>query len=146
MKADLEPKALHHDTPFDFGIQDIRRRRRFFQRLVGSMKSSVSGDLRRGFPCKVPCCYFEFCFRKPSSYLFVAICLPSSSYVCSAKKSHSFRSDMVAAMVLRMTLLAMILFLVEKDSFAFDEIVAMSEWSAMWPLKLMAISLSYPMQ
>ena len=66
--------------------------------------------------------------------------------MCSAKKSRSLRSDMVAARVLRMTLLAMILFLVEKDSFAFDEIVAMSEWSAMWLLKLMAVSLSYPMQ
>ena len=53
---------------------------------------------------------------------------------------------MVAVMVLRMTLLAMILFLGETDPFAFDEIVAMLEWSAMWLLKLMAISLSYPMQ
>ena len=53
---------------------------------------------------------------------------------------------MVAAMVLRLTLLSMILFLVEEDSFAFDGFVAISEWSAMWLLKLMAISLSYPMQ
>ena len=53
---------------------------------------------------------------------------------------------MLAAMVLRITLLAAILFLVEKDSFAFDETVATSEWSAMWPLKLKAIPLSYPMQ
>ncbi len=43
LKADLEPKALHHDTPLDLGIQDVRRRRKGFPTIarvneVGAMQ------------------------------------------------------------------------------------------------------------